>query len=520
MYHHQSTPSYSYSSATTPHGEAYGREFWPQPQGSSHPRSVPTPPIPNQPVKKSRVSTTPEPGYYSDSRRQDRRVTSPTTTSPVKEEPRGLPPVYDHENYGYYTEESLYPLSATTATSTTAEYYWDQYGAPRDGQERRSPESLFTSPVMCGIPANRKLGNYSTGARPSRAHSRHSNEEYDSADSRAAQTNSSSQYGPRRSHSMFPEDTDGMHGGSWSSRDPSIELVAAGETGNNAVREVIDEFFSELYNTAPAEHESTRHGSHASYYHPSSYMSPSRRPVDPSVTSPYKDPRSPPAFQNDRPRREYSSTIAPESLYPLPKSPMAHNAYTYGNVNHHTLDDNYDDFESEYDETDPDEDDDDDLSTVMIPRSSSPFYGDSSASPEGDAQGVRTKYSSPEITPPYSAYPRNQTVRGTAKKSSTSTSPRRPRKPIPTAASASAAATNAAAAPDKYDETDSMLVALRQQGVSYKTIKSKLNLDEAESTLRGRYRTLTKPKNERLRKPVWDPADVSPLHLLDSFYRC
>jgi hypothetical protein len=302
---------------------------------------------------------------------------------------------------------------------------------------------------------------------------------------------------------MYPEDTDGMHAG-WSHRGPSIDLVPASETSVNAAREVLNDYFSELL-----EHESTSHGGHASYYQPSSYMSPSRRPVEPGATSPYKDARSPPAFQHDRPRREYSATISPESLYPLPKSPMAHAAYTYGNVNPHALDDTYDDFESEYDETDPDEDDDDDLSTVMIPRSSSPFYGDSSASPEGDAQGVRTKYSSPEITAPYSAYPRSQTMRGTAKKSSTSTSPRRPRKPIPTGASASAAATNAAT-PDKYDETDSMLVALRQQGVSYKTIKSKLGLDEAESTLRGRYRTLTKPKNERLRKPVWDPADVGP----------
>jgi hypothetical protein len=145
MYHQPTASSYSY---TTPHGEMYPREYWPQPQGSSHPRSVPTPPIPNQPVKKSRASTTPEPVYYSESRRQDRRGTSPPTTSPVKEEPRGLPPVYDHDNYGYYAEESLYPLSATTATSANAEYLWEQY-ASRDGQERRSPDSLFTSPVMC-----------------------------------------------------------------------------------------------------------------------------------------------------------------------------------------------------------------------------------------------------------------------------------------------------------------------------------------------------------------------------------
>lgn len=62
---------------------------------------------------------------------------------------------------------------------------------------------------------------------------------------------------------------------------------------------------------------------------------------------------------------------------------------------------------------------------------------------------------------------------------------------------------------EAYDETDHLLVHYRSQGVSYKAIKQRLNLDEAESTLRGRYRTLTKPKSERLRKPVWSEIDVS-----------
>ena len=76
---------------------------------------------------------------------------------------------------------------------------------------------------------------------------------------------------------------------------------------------------------------------------------------------------------------------------------------------------------------------------------------------------------------------------------------------------------------EKYDETDSKLVAMRKQGQSYKTIKAKLGLDEAESTLRGRYRTLTLPKNERLRKPVWSEQAVSippnppPLHITFRF---
>jgi hypothetical protein len=150
--YHQSTASYSYGA---PPNDMYPREYWPQPQGSSHPRSVPTPPIPNQPVKKTRVSTTPEPYYSSESRRQDRRVTSPqgATASPSKEEPRGLPLVYDDNTYGYYADEE-YPLSATT-TSSSGDYYWDhQYGSPRDGQDRRTSNSLFSPEATCGFSTN------------------------------------------------------------------------------------------------------------------------------------------------------------------------------------------------------------------------------------------------------------------------------------------------------------------------------------------------------------------------------
>ncbi|PUU72683.1 hypothetical protein B9Z19DRAFT_1136962 [Tuber borchii] len=55
---------------------------------------------------------------------------------------------------------------------------------------------------------------------------------------------------------------------------------------------------------------------------------------------------------------------------------------------------------------------------------------------------------------------------------------------------------------------NALLLHWRSQGVSYKTIRTRLNLTEAESTLRGRLRTLTKPKCERLRRPQWLPEDV------------
>lgn len=56
---------------------------------------------------------------------------------------------------------------------------------------------------------------------------------------------------------------------------------------------------------------------------------------------------------------------------------------------------------------------------------------------------------------------------------------------------------------------DHELLSLRQSGLSYREIKMKFGFKEAESTLRGRYRTLTKPKDLRVRKPEWKEDDVS-----------
>ena len=55
---------------------------------------------------------------------------------------------------------------------------------------------------------------------------------------------------------------------------------------------------------------------------------------------------------------------------------------------------------------------------------------------------------------------------------------------------------------------DQMLVDLKRQGRSYKEIKAYGGFVEAESTLRGRYRTLTKPKEARVRKPEWGDREV------------
>jgi len=58
-------------------------------------------------------------------------------------------------------------------------------------------------------------------------------------------------------------------------------------------------------------------------------------------------------------------------------------------------------------------------------------------------------------------------------------------------------------------EIDDFLIAERNRGTPYKDIKRLGGLREAESTLRGRYRTLTKSSEHRLRKPMWTKKDAS-----------
>ncbi|KAJ5719852.1 hypothetical protein N7493_006730 [Penicillium malachiteum] len=58
------------------------------------------------------------------------------------------------------------------------------------------------------------------------------------------------------------------------------------------------------------------------------------------------------------------------------------------------------------------------------------------------------------------------------------------------------------------DARNSLLVEWKRSGLSYKDIKRIGNFKEAESTLRGRYRTLTKAKERRVRKPKWQDKDI------------
>jgi hypothetical protein len=64
---------------------------------------------------------------------------------------------------------------------------------------------------------------------------------------------------------------------------------------------------------------------------------------------------------------------------------------------------------------------------------------------------------------------------------------------------------------------DEYLQDARRRGLSYKEIKRRGGFTEAESTLRGRIRILSKPKEMRVRKPQWNRSDVS-YHIWTAVY--
>ncbi|KAL4752104.1 hypothetical protein BDW72DRAFT_192247 [Aspergillus terricola var. indicus] len=63
-------------------------------------------------------------------------------------------------------------------------------------------------------------------------------------------------------------------------------------------------------------------------------------------------------------------------------------------------------------------------------------------------------------------------------------------------------------APWTNDVKNALLIEYKRRGLSYKDIKRIAGFKEAESTLRGRFRTLTKSKEQRVRKPQWHEKDV------------
>ncbi|KAF9894323.1 hypothetical protein FE257_007826 [Aspergillus nanangensis] len=62
--------------------------------------------------------------------------------------------------------------------------------------------------------------------------------------------------------------------------------------------------------------------------------------------------------------------------------------------------------------------------------------------------------------------------------------------------------------PSPADTKNAFLIECKRRGLSYKDIKRIGDFKEAESTLRGRFRTLTKTKEQRVRKPQWHEKDI------------
>lgn len=79
---------------------------------------------------------------------------------------------------------------------------------------------------------------------------------------------------------------------------------------------------------------------------------------------------------------------------------------------------------------------------------------------------------------------------------------------------ASRSTTASAAATLQRKREDVILLEGKRLGLTYKQIRKRMGTSVAESTLRGRYRALIKPRSKRVRKPVWTDGDVSALAII------
>ncbi|RPA86512.1 hypothetical protein BJ508DRAFT_301875 [Ascobolus immersus RN42] len=65
-----------------------------------------------------------------------------------------------------------------------------------------------------------------------------------------------------------------------------------------------------------------------------------------------------------------------------------------------------------------------------------------------------------------------------------------------------------AQAQNQREEENALLKHYRESNMSYKQIRAKFGNKYTESTLRGRWRTISKPRGQRVRKPKWYGNDV------------
>jgi hypothetical protein len=297
--------------------------------------------------------------------------------------------------------------------------------------------------------------------------------------------------------------------GRWSpSLAAGLEPISVGSDASAvAARQAVSELFPELsaqYSTLSGQ-ETFRSGGGAHNQKPPTYIQQRFSTVISDRSSTSSGDMSRPRIRSvldspdgERPRLDYPA-ISPESLYDFssPNKSPAHRVASSSTFS--TANINYEDFDDSeaYDETD----EDDNTSIILMQDGIISACSSTSSSPSPEHLSREKCPSSESTTSTHSQNHTSKTPSLPQKSTTSASAGRRTRKPIPPIS----------ATCEKYDQNDALLVRYRQLGVSYKNIKTRLNLDEAESTLRGRYRTLTKPKNERLRKPVWSEHDVGSL---------
>jgi hypothetical protein len=87
--------------------------------------------------------------------------------------------------------------------------------------------------------------------------------------------------------------------------------------------------------------------------------------------------------------------------------------------------------------------------------------------------------------------------------------------PVPSSSTVTDAAKDPPSSVERSAQDD-FLVSSRLSGMKYSQIRKLGNFKEAESTLRGRFRTLVKPKEARVRNPQWQEIDVSKFRAVPS----
>ncbi|KAF4635034.1 hypothetical protein G7Y89_g3062 [Cudoniella acicularis] len=131
----------------------------------------------------------------------------------------------------------------------------------------------------------------------------------------------------------------------------------------------------------------------------------------------------------------------------------------------------------------------------LRPKSGSDFPSQSRSSSSNTGRKVKIMSKPPDVAPRKSTAPQRIEPKPQSP-SDTTTWTEQPQ------------STTTAQAMHHRDAKDDFLVRSKLAGMSYKEIRRKGNFTEAESTLRGRFRTLTKAKSARVRKPEWNENDL------------